>query len=141
MLSLLLSCLSGQVQAEAEVDAGGEEVLELEVRLVEATPMPSLQRIAPYREALATALYEVIAVRQGRFEGDRLLVARWVIVDRQPVPGLSFKPGTVEILRLVRMDQGKEFRNRLLLDETGRVDLVLYVPERRADVREEADGP
>lgn len=105
-------------------------MLELEVRLVEATPMPGLSRIAPYRDALATVLYDVVAVPRGRFEGDQVLVARWVVLDNQPVEGLDFEPGSVAILRLARMDKDSHYDSRLLLDDTGMTDLALHVEVR-----------
>lgn len=50
-------------------------------RLVEMTPVPSLEDIAPYTRTLVVYRYEVEQILSGTFEQSILLAAHWGIVD------------------------------------------------------------
>jgi hypothetical protein len=54
--------------------------------LEQASRVPTLVEISPYREALAVFEYRVLAVREGSYDRQRLRVARWVILDGETLP-------------------------------------------------------
>lgn len=55
-------------------------------RLKDASRPPSLEEIAPYREALAVFEYDVEEVLSGEAGGSVVRVAEWVIADGEPLP-------------------------------------------------------
>jgi hypothetical protein len=60
-----------------------KDKLVVRARLVEKTPTPTLEEIAPYTQTLVVYSYEVEEVISGTYESDTLLVAHWGIVDRK----------------------------------------------------------
>lgn len=75
------------------------EPLILRAKLLAASRPPTLQEIAPYREALAVYEYAVEGIEQGSYKKPRIRVAHWVLLDAQPQPAQSMKPG--ESVKLV----------------------------------------
>lgn len=65
----------------SETNAVPAENLVVTGRLVEMTPVPSLEDIAPYTRTLVVYRYKVEQVLSGTFEPSTLLVAHWGIVD------------------------------------------------------------
>jgi Concanavalin A-like lectin/glucanases superfamily/PKD domain len=63
--------------------------LALRARLLAASTLPTVEQIAPYREALVVNEYEVPPRQRERVGGPRIRVAHWAILDArpQPVPG------------------------------------------------------
>jgi hypothetical protein len=100
--------------------------LVVEGRLVMATAVPELARIAPYRRAMATALFDLTAIREGEFPDPQILVARWVIVDDKPIQELAMIPGAAALLHLVPMEDRDDLKDEVLLDDTDEFDLPLF---------------
>ena len=50
-----------------------------------AAPVPTAQQIAPYRNALIGCDYEVEKVLSGTFEGSKIHVAVWGMLDEKPL--------------------------------------------------------
>ncbi len=60
--------------------------LRIEARRLASSELPPLERISPYREALAVDSWEVVRTLQGELPaGTRLRVARWAILDGRAV--------------------------------------------------------
>ena len=59
--------------------------IELQAKLVAAAPVPTAQQIAPYRNALIGCDYEVEKVLSGTFEGSKIHVAVWGMLDEKPL--------------------------------------------------------
>lgn len=74
--------------------------LRVKARLEAVSEAPTLEQISPYREALVVYDYRVLEVVGGRFDGGRLRVAHPAILDRQRLPILERRPGSVHQLLL-----------------------------------------
>lgn len=73
-------------------------------RLIEATPVPDPNDVAPYRRALALCEYELLP-DEPAIDGSRSIqVYHWVIQDAQVVPNAVPRPGESVVLRLQRTD-------------------------------------
>jgi hypothetical protein len=72
----------------------------LKARLTARSQAPTLEQIAPYREALTVYEYEVLEVVGGSLDGETVRVAHTAILDRQLLPILERRPGSVEQLLL-----------------------------------------
>ena len=108
------------------------EALEIEARLLASTPPPTVGQVRPYPRALATYLYEVRAVHRGEYEGKRILVARWAIWNRQPLPGLPATKGATTRLRLDPFIDHPGLRGSRIVDHILERELVLhYDPSSR----------
>ena len=60
----------------------------VDARLTAVTQTPTLQSIAPYRQALVVYAYEIVKVHQGTDPGPRILVHHWALRnDRTVAPG------------------------------------------------------
>ncbi len=58
----------------------------LKVQRLASTPMPTLEEIRPYREALVLDEYHVLDVLEGVHFGRVIRIARWAILGGQPMP-------------------------------------------------------
>jgi hypothetical protein len=61
----------------------------VDARLTAVTQTPTLQSIAPYRQALVVYAYEIVEVHQGTDPGPHILVHHWALRNDRAVP-----PGT-----------------------------------------------
>lgn len=108
--------------------------LEIDGKLLQATPGPEPREVAPYPRALCTFLYEVQRVHAGSYEGERILVVKWAVWDRKKLAGLPEQDGAVERLRLERWDAYPEYKRQRIVDEIREVDLAIYYdPASRPD--------
>jgi hypothetical protein len=103
-------------------------VYDVRVRLLEITPTPSLADIAPYTEALAAHLYEVIE-GPDELASEQILIAHWVIRDRLPVDGKPSETGTVSTLRIREYDAVPELEGERLVIEVSDLLLPLFVAQ------------
>lgn len=115
---------SGQVEPAA-ADPGN---VELEVRLLEITPTPSLSDIAPYTRALAAHLYEVVSAPED-FVAERILIAHWVLRDKKPVEGPPPEPGNLSRLTVREYDTVRELEGERLVIDVSDLLLPLYVSD------------
>lgn len=102
----------------------------VQARLTESTPLPSVERIAPYRRALATNIYVIENVLQGEMPeispGNSILAAHWVIMDEQILPGASRSEGQAFTMRLQRMEDRPELEGEWLGMDVSDVLLPLF---------------
>ena len=70
----------------------------VEARLTGTSRPPTLEEIAPYREALAVFEYEVEQVVSGEFGGAVVRVAEWVIADGERLPSRAIGTSTLLVL-------------------------------------------
>ncbi|MEM9595831.1 MAG: LamG-like jellyroll fold domain-containing protein [Acidobacteriota bacterium] len=84
------------------VSALGDDIprLRLRVALRNRSPTPTLEEIAPYREALAVFGYDVLEVLAGSFDGDTVRVVHRVLLDGQALPIDGMSPGSETVLDL-----------------------------------------
>jgi hypothetical protein len=67
--------------------------IEVAAKLVTKSPVPTVQEIRPYREALMVCKYRVTNVLRGRLSDREVLVAQWALLDGRPQPVVSLNPG------------------------------------------------
>ncbi len=87
-------------------------------RLVESSPIPTLEMMGTYRRALVENVYEVIKVTSGSLPKDtsRIIVSQWVVMDRKTLPSAArLKAGLTTTLTLESMvdhpELSSEFRS------------------------------
>lgn len=100
-------------------------LIALRAKLVRLTPTPTLQAIAPYRQALAVHEYEVENVKSGEFAGHRILVASWAIVSGKTV-SQNRKAGESYDLLVGRYDDYPELEGERLVISVENPNQVLY---------------
>lgn len=129
--------------------------VKLQVKCIEPSGLPAPRQILPYRRALALDVCEVLSVERidatnatgnqiqskkitsGSEEvsaqvkpGDRILVARWVILDGQTIPKAEFKVGATAAWTVEAMSEHPELNSERQVVDTIEVDLpTWYVPD------------
>lgn len=88
-------------------------------RLAERSKIPTLSEISPYRQALAVYEYEVLDAVRGRPAGDRIRVARWVILDGDTLLEARLRPGHEERLTLEPFTANPQLEGLFLSDTLG----------------------
>jgi hypothetical protein len=63
-----------------------------EVNLVATSKTPTPEQIAPYQNALVINEYEVVSVREGKFDAKKIRVAEWGLWDTMPAKSWMFMP-------------------------------------------------
>jgi hypothetical protein len=87
---------------------------EVRAQLVACSRTPTLQEISPYREALAVHEYHQ---RGGGGGGERLRVARWVVLDGKRLPaGAACRTGELHRLRLEPFARNPQLESVFLSD-------------------------
>ena len=89
----------------------------LAVEKTACSKVPSLQEIAPYREALAVCEYRVIEVLDGTYDHPLVRVAQWAIQDGERVPSLAANNARVDQLLVERFQDNPQL-DSLFLSET-----------------------
>ncbi len=91
---------AGAARGADSIPPRGER-LEVEVRLLEKAPTPTLEEVHPYTEALGVYRYKVERVRHGTLEADEIAVTHWVLYRRQEQRVARNGPGRKKRLKLV----------------------------------------
>jgi hypothetical protein len=92
--------LNDSAEEPAESTAPSPFVAEVEAVLLKASKAPNPREIAPYKEAVASAQYEVKQVLNGRLDERRVLTMQMVIEKGQLLPSANLKPGATYRLKL-----------------------------------------
>ncbi|HMP74967.1 MAG TPA: hypothetical protein PKE12_01605 [Kiritimatiellia bacterium] len=112
-------------------DRRAPETIRVRARLVEATPVPTPEEIAPYRRALALCVYE-LDPKAPAFDGERRIqVYHWVILDGRVVPGAIPAKGRWTDLHLQRSDAHPQLEGERRLVATDAFDLPEFVDVSR----------
>ncbi len=98
----------------------------VEARLVRVTEIPTPESIEPYRRALTMNEYEVLEVKEGNMEGDRILVAHWVIMDDRILDTAERAPGQIYRMTLEFFDDRPELEGEWLAMESDDFLLPTY---------------
>ena len=104
--------------------AGARVVLEVRVRRDIEVPDP--RSIAPYRRALQAADYDVVDVLEGDYQGDRIVIAHWVIREAQVLDGADRAAGSTWRLAVEPYDLHPELEGQRLIMTTEDVTLPLF---------------
>ena len=89
----------------------------VDARLVEKSPTPDPKAIEPYRRALAAHHYQVVRVIEGEVEPGEVLVAHWVILDRDVLGEEQRSEDQLYRLHIVPFEKRPDLEGeRLLID-------------------------
>ena len=99
-----------------------ERQRKVKAKLIEASRVPTLQEISPYREALMTSLYEVLPKDQEKDKqelpvGTRIAVTHWVWVNGERAKEVAFTPGTVLDLFVDPLSQHTEVKGLVIRND------------------------
>lgn len=90
----------------------------VKARLVEASRIPSLREIQPYRNALMKHRYELLGVEQGDLpSGRELVVAHWCWLGGEAMPAQGYRVGEEVSLRLHKLDAHGEIKGLVTRDD------------------------
>jgi hypothetical protein len=101
------------------------EQVEVRVKLVGRSHVPTLKEIVPYREALVMYEYEVLEVLAGELGDEIVRVAHWAILDGRPQSTVEHEVGEEDRLTLEPFDDNPQVENTYLSDT---LELALEVP-------------
>jgi len=88
----------------------------VDARLTMVTRTPTLQSIAPYRQALVLYAYEVVKLHKGIDPGPRILVHHWALRDDRTVAPHT-RPGETVRLTLEPFDAHPELQGERIIKE------------------------
>lgn len=114
------------VVALAVVSPLAGATLEIDAKLLQSTPTPEPERVAPYPRALCTYLYKVSKVHAGSYADDEILVVKWAVWKKAKLERPPAKIGSTERLKLDRWIDHPEFERERIVDAIGEKDLVIY---------------
>ena len=113
--------------ASAELLLGGRgrtAEWEVKARLVEASRVPSLHEILPYKNALVKHRWEIIGIEQGGdFPHKEIVCAQWGWLGGEVMTAQGYKAGDEAVLTLHRLDDHPEVKSLVVKDDlTGGFD-------------------
>ncbi len=122
------------IEIDLEIAADGtlldkdmSDPIELKVKLIAKSRLPTLEDISPYREALVFYEYSLQKRLDGEFSGKKLRVAHWAIYDNKPQPIDNVKIGASRTLKLYPYRQFRELESLYTSDTlTLDPDIPLY---------------
>jgi hypothetical protein len=97
---------------------------------VAASDVPTVEEVAPYREALAVHEWEVLRVIEGELGRERVRVAHWAVLGGISQPDASLRLGVERRLDLEHMADNAQAAGVVLsdtLDPDAEVPLFLDV--------------
>jgi hypothetical protein len=100
------------------------ERLVVRAELVEATPAPDPEDIAPYQRALVPLVYEVREVLEGMCDAERIAVVHWAVMDAEVLDSFTErKAGETYHMELERFDDHPQLESERMI--IGDVDPLL----------------
>lgn len=103
-----------------------KERLVVNARLLEVTPTPTLEEIAPYTQTLVVYRYKLEKVLEGAYSEKHLLVAHWGIVNGETID-MPMNIGDQVRLELEKYENRSELEGeRLVMDLSNMHDPLFY---------------
>jgi hypothetical protein len=96
-------------------------------RLTEISHIPTYQQIAPYDTALCYAKSRIQYKVSGNYDAADVLVAFFVIKDKETTKAAKLKKGQKQFLELERLDAHPELQDVFVSNDTTDFDLVPYL--------------
>ena len=93
------------------IDKDMSDPIELKVKLIAKSQLPTLEDISSYRETLVFYEYNLQKRIDGEFKGKKLRVAHWAIYDNQQQPIVKAKIGSSQTLKLYPFQQFTELES------------------------------
>ncbi len=109
----------------------------VQARLLDQTPVPKPQEIAPYEHCIVVNEYAVLRVLAGKLEEKRIRVGEWGLRYRRPAAGRAGRIGKIYVLRLEPFAANKAMQRQRRLNKLYedpdvpvffRVDQDIYIP-------------
>jgi len=132
--------LYGRALSAEEAAADAQQALELAAqfpappkrvkltgKLVEASPVPTLESIEPYTSSLVSCVYEVEKVEAGEFKDKRVLVKHWGLINRQATTLFPREIGKSYELTIEREADHTHLKGERVSDETDAFDMEPWV--------------
>ncbi len=85
-------------------------------RLIGKSDIPTLEELAPYREALVVFEYVVDKVTEGSYSDEKIYVAHWLILDRKTLPFSQVGLDSQCSLLLEKFEDNPQLASRYLSD-------------------------
>jgi hypothetical protein len=101
------------------------ERLKIKAVLQESTEIPPPDSLGAYRRALVVNSYQVKQVLEGKYTGDRIVVAEWAVLDRKIIKAYP-REGRVETLVLEKFDDHPELEGERQMMDIFEPDLDIY---------------
>ena len=101
--------------------------VELIGKLVEISPIPKLEVIAPYTSCLVSYVYDVQKITAGGFSGDKVLVKHWGLLNRASVEGMPRVKGKSYTLVIEQESDHPELKGERVNDETDALRLDAWL--------------
>jgi|GEM_PF-1371507 len=101
---------------EKREQAAPVERLRIRGRLSAKSPAPPFEEIAPYTRNLSVYEYEVEEVLSGGYDGEKIYVAHWTLMDRQFTPAAGRETGKVYELVVEPLDAHPQLEPERLSD-------------------------
>ena len=102
-------------------------VLRVKGKLLAKSPVPSLQKIAPYYQSLVTYTYEVEKVIEGKYEEKNIRVAHWGLMEKKVLPEIADRKIDQSYeFELQPMNSNRQLESQWLEDTLETSDLPLF---------------
>jgi hypothetical protein len=112
--------------AKSSVTAPPQVVAEVEAVLVKASKAPNPRQLSPYKEAVASAHYDVKQVLKGRLDARRVLAMQMVIEKGQLLPAANLKAGVTYRLKLGAWNSLPRYHSYPMADEIMDFESPIY---------------
>ncbi len=106
--------------------------IQVQAKLIEATPIPQEQDLDIYSRALVANEYEVQNVKDGKLSDKRIIVQQWAVMDRKQLPETrNWEVGKTFTLSIERIADHPELEGERLFNELENLEAnaFLEVPE------------
>ncbi len=122
-----MASAGGRPVANADgTDDQGSQRLVVEARVRSDVTVPTPESIAPYTNGLQALEYDVLELVEGRYDEDILVVAHWIIRDREVLQDAERPRGSTHRLTVELYESHPELEGeRLVMDSTA-FTLPLY---------------
>ncbi|MEM8954103.1 MAG: LamG-like jellyroll fold domain-containing protein [Verrucomicrobiota bacterium] len=103
------------------------ETWNVEVELEKTTPLPTLEEIKPYTEALVAHQYKILSKPPDSPLAETILITHWAILDSKTMPIADARPGDTLQLQIQRFDQNPQLNSlRQKNNFADQIDLTEY---------------
>lgn len=121
----------GEAASAALLSAGrtGEvapPALRVRAELVDVSPTPSPEGIAPYRRALISAVYRIEEVLEGEYPEQEIMVQHWAIMDGELRPDAVRSIGEVYEMRVEPVEANPQLRSEYTVMDVENLFLEPY---------------
>ncbi len=103
--------------AKPTVTAPPQFLAEIEAVLLKASSAPDPRQILPYKEAVASARFEVKQVLNGKLDAQHVLTMQMVMAKGQLLPAANLKVGTAYRLKLVSWSSVPRYHSHPMSDD------------------------